>query len=83
MSDQKPPDAGNGNTGTNNGGAAGNKPNTRTFTQEELDALFSERARRGGEAAVGEVLSKAGVKSVEELFNPVHRRQKSYRRLKD
>lgn len=52
--------------GGNAGGGDGDKPQTRAFTQKELDDMFAERARRAGEAAMAELLAKLGVKTLDE-----------------
>lgn len=48
------------------GGPSGGE--VRTFTQEELNALFAERAKRAADGAVTDLFQKAGVQSAEELL---------------
>lgn len=64
------PDAGGGSNG-------GGK--TVTMTQEQMDVLFSERAKRGEEAALGKILQKTGFSSIDELSAAVM----EYRKIKD
>ncbi len=58
-----PPAAGNGA-----GGGETKPPETRSFTQAELDAMFSDRAKRAEENAIKTLLEKAGAKDATELL---------------
>jgi len=42
-------------------------PKTVTYTQEQLDAMFADRAGQGGRAALNELFKALGVKDVDEL----------------
>lgn len=60
-------------TGGNNGGGGGEgkkeeAPKGQTFTQEQLDILFAERAKRASDATTADLLKKAGVASIEDLL---------------
>jgi chromosome segregation ATPase len=59
---------GGGQDGGNDGGNAGsNNEQKLSFTQAELDAKFADRAKRAAESAINEILTKAGLKTVDEL----------------
>lgn len=60
----KDPDGGGGS-----GGESDPKPEKKSFTQAELDAMFSERAKRAEEKAIAEILAKTGVKTSDELVS--------------
>lgn len=56
------------------GGATGDDPgkkvegaNTKTFTQEQLDAAFGERAKQAASKATTDLLATLGVKSADEI----------------
>jgi hypothetical protein len=57
--------------GQSEGGEATNTPpagvSTRTFTQEQLDAIVGERAMRAKGAAIGELLSELGFEKADDL----------------
>lgn len=56
-------------SGGNNGGGSGdgNPPTTQTFTQEQLNALFADRAKRASDKAVSDLLAGLGVQDVDTL----------------
>jgi hypothetical protein len=67
------PDGG-GNAGGGTDPAGGTPPpddkaKPVTMTQEALDTLFAERANRAKEAAIADLLKKAGVEKVDDLVN--------------
>ena len=53
------------------GGAGGDKPETKSYTQAELDAMFADRANRASSSAVADLLKKAGIDTVENLVATV------------
>lgn len=63
-------DAGGGGDKGGDGGNAGGTGDKalRSFTQAELDAMFTDRARRASESAVNDLLGKAGFKTADELL---------------
>jgi len=60
------PDA-TGNTGGTSATGDQNQTPLVSMSQAQLDALFAERAKRGGEAAVNELVTALGFKTVDEL----------------
>jgi hypothetical protein len=53
------------------GGAGDAKPETKSYTQAELDAMFADRANRASSSAVADLLKKAGIDTVENLVATV------------
>jgi len=51
----------------NSGGNGGNDPKGKTFTQEELDALFAQRAAQAKTSAMTELFKELGVESADSL----------------
>lgn len=60
-----PDGQGEGGEATNTQPAGGST--TRTFTQEQLDAIVGERAMRAKGAAIGELLSELGFEKADDL----------------
>lgn len=66
------PDTGGGSAGNSSkagtgGTGEGNAAKTVQLTQEALDAMFADRAKRGGESAVKSLLEKLGLDKEEDL----------------
>ncbi len=65
-----PNDQGNGgddSTPTAGGAGDGNPEETRTFTQEELNAIVGERATRAKNAAISDLLGELGLEKADDL----------------
>lgn len=67
------PDGG-GNAGSSGEGEGQDKENKAksqnqapTYTQEQLNEMFADRAKRGGEAAIADLLKKLNVDSIDSL----------------
>ncbi|MDD2921465.1 MAG: hypothetical protein PHQ36_04195 [Anaerolineales bacterium] len=60
--------SGGGSGGTNDPSPDGdNKPKGKTFTQEELDALFTQRATQAKTSALSELFKEIGVENADTL----------------
>ncbi|MBK8467737.1 MAG: hypothetical protein IPL32_18135 [Chloracidobacterium sp.] len=58
---------GGGKDGNADGDGDANKPKGKTFTQEELDALFAQRAKQAGNSALTDLFKELGVENADSL----------------